>query len=169
MLFEDRGDEAGVMHFSEQIEVPVAASEAWSFVWQIEQVAACLPGCVGVTEIEAGRRYRARIEDQVGPYRMGFDLDVQVEDVAPPHRIRLVASGTDKMLGVSQQIAMNVEVQELAPIRTGISVEADVEVGGTIARLGQFVIRRKAGSIVRDFVRNVAAELRASRARTDRA
>jgi carbon monoxide dehydrogenase subunit G len=70
---------------------------------------------------------------------------------------------------VSQRIDLNVELSELAATQTGIAVDAEVEVEGTIARLGQFIIRRKAGDIVRDFVRNVARELQAARARADRA
>jgi len=51
------------VHFSERIEVPVAPGEVWSFVWQVERTATCLPGCVRVTEVEPDRRYTARIED----------------------------------------------------------------------------------------------------------
>jgi carbon monoxide dehydrogenase subunit G len=147
------------MHFSEQIEVPLPVDAAWSFVWQVDQTAACLPGCVGVTEIEAGHLYRARIEDRVGPYKIGFDLDVVIEEAEPPNRIRLTASGVDKTLGATQRIAMTVELHEVEPSRTRLDVEADVEVLGKIAALGQFVVKRKAQEIVRKFAQNLEEAL----------
>jgi carbon monoxide dehydrogenase subunit G len=147
------------VHFSEQIEVPVAAGDVWSFVWQVERMAACLPGCVGVAEVEADRRYMARIEDHVGPYGVGFDLDVVIEEVDPPNRIRLSATGSDKRLG-AQRIAMIVEIHQLGPMQTRLDVEADLEVLGKVAALGQFVIKRKARDVVKQFAQNLETALR---------
>jgi len=148
------------VHFSERIEVPLAAADVWSFVWQIERTAACLPGCVGVTQLEAGVRYKARIEDRVGPYKLGFDLDVVVDEAVPPHRIRLRASNVDNGLGVSQHIVMTVDLQEMAASQTRLAVEADVEVQGKIVALGQFMVRRKAADIVKQFAQNLERALR---------
>lgn len=148
------------MHFSERIEVPVAASEVWSFVWQVDRTAACLPGCVGVSELEPDRRYTARIEDHIGPYKVAFDMDVVIEEVEPPARIRFSAKGVDKRLGASQRASVTVELHKAGPAQTAIDIDADVEVLGKIATLGQFAIKRKAGEIVKQFARNLDAALR---------
>ncbi len=157
------------MHFSERIEVPVAPSEVWSFVWQVERTAACLPGCVGVTEVERDRRYTARIEDHIGPYKVAFDMDVEIEEVEPPVRIRFSGNGTDKRLGASQRASVRVELHDVGPSQTTIAIDADVEVLGKIATLGQFAIKRKAGEIVKQFARNLQAALRPAAPEAQRA
>jgi carbon monoxide dehydrogenase subunit G len=149
-----------VVHFSERIEVPLAAADVWSFVWQIDRTAACLPGCVGVTEVEAGARYTARIQDRVGPFAVAFDLHVAVEEAIPPRRIRLRANSDDSGLGVSQRIGMTVDLQETAASRTRLNVEADVEVEGKVVALGQFMVQRKAAEIVKKFAQNLDKALR---------
>ena len=64
------------MRFEERLQLPVPVADAWDFIWQPQRLATCLPGCVDVQELEAQRRYRARFEDHVGPYKVSFALDV---------------------------------------------------------------------------------------------
>jgi carbon monoxide dehydrogenase subunit G len=71
------------VRFEEQVTVPVALAAAWDFLWQTQRVAACLPGCTGVAEVEAGHRYKARFADAIGPYKASFDLDVVVQEATP--------------------------------------------------------------------------------------
>jgi carbon monoxide dehydrogenase subunit G len=149
------------VRFEEQVQVPVAPAEAWEFLWQTRRVAACLPGCTAVEEIEPGQRYRAQFADAIGPYKAQFDLDITVQEARAPERIRLRASGQDKRLGASQQVMLEVALREVAPRLTALDVTADVQILGKIAALGQFAIKRKAREVVQQFARNVAAELEA--------
>jgi carbon monoxide dehydrogenase subunit G len=147
------------VHFDEELRVPVSVPEAWDFLWQTERVAACLPGCTGVQEVEAGKTYRAQFEDRIGPYKVRFEMDVIVEDAKPQEWIRVRATGRDKALGASQTAVMQVALREVGPRDTLLDVDADVEVLGKVAALGQFAIKRKAKDIVNQFARNLQAEL----------
>jgi carbon monoxide dehydrogenase subunit G len=147
------------VHFSEKLDVPVSVAEAWDFIWQVERVAACLPGCIGVDEKVAQKSYIAHFQDHVGPYKVAFDLDVEIKDVQPPQSIKLSANGKDPKLGVAQKVDLDVSLREAGPQNTVLDVEADVEVLGKVATLGQFVVKRKAAEIVKQFTRNIAAEL----------
>ena len=148
------------MHFSEQIQVPVSTAEAWDFIWQVQRLARCLPGCVGVAEVETGRRYKAQFADQIGPYKLQFELDVDVLETKPMELVRVQANGKDRRLGVSQRATLLVKLRESSPSASALDVEADIEVIGKVATLGQFVIKRKAQDIVRQFARNIESELR---------
>jgi len=154
------------VHFTEQLEVPVSVPEAWEFLWQAERLARCLPGCVGVTELEPKKKYRARIEDHVGPYKIGFDLDVTIEEARPQERIRMAATGQDRRLGVSQRVTLQVDLRPSDSGGTILDVEADVEVLGKVATLGQFVVKRKANEIVKQLAQNIERELTAETQRT---
>jgi carbon monoxide dehydrogenase subunit G len=153
------------VRFEEQVKVPVSLAAAWDFLWQTERVAACLPGCTAVEEVEAGKRYKAQFADAIGPYKASFDLDIVVLEATPQERIRLQASGQDKRLGASQQVTLDVALRGVAPAVTVLDVTADVQILGKIAALGQFAIKRKAKDVVQQFARNVAAELEAETSR----
>jgi uncharacterized protein len=157
------------VHFTEQLSVPVSIAEAWDFIWQVERVAACLPGCTGVVEKVPQKSYVAHIQDHVGPYKVGFDLDVEIGDIQPQKSIKLKASGKDPKLGTSQRVEMLVMLREDGQHMTILDVDAEVEVLGKIATLGQFVVKRKAGDIVKQFTKNIAAELKPSVAGGQRA
>ena len=146
------------MHFSEQLEVPAPLADAWAFIWDAPRLAGCLPGCVGVEEIEPGKAYRARFEDHVGPYKVHFPLDIQVKETEPLKLVRIQASGRDARLGITQRVDLTVALTEAGTDGTALAVEADVEILGKVATLGQFVVKRKAQEVVRQFARNIEAE-----------
>ena len=148
------------MHFSEQLQVPAPIAEAWAFIWDAPRLARCLPGCVSVQEVEPRQAYRARFEDRVGPYKVGFDLDIQVKEAQPLRMVHIQASGRDAKLGVTQRVDLTVTLHESGADGTALAVEADIEVLGKVATLGQFVVKRKAQEVVKQFARNIEAELR---------
>lgn len=150
------------MHFDERVIAPVSQAAAWDFLWQIERVAACLPGCRAVQQVTPGTQYRARMEDAIGPYRVGMDLDVTVEEQRAPEYLRVGARGQDARLGVTQTMALDLRLTPQGPDRTVLDIAADVEVGGALGMLGGFVLRRKAKAIVEQFARNLQAALRAT-------
>jgi carbon monoxide dehydrogenase subunit G len=147
------------MHFEEKIQVPVSVEEAWDFLWKVERLAACLPGCKGVQELEPKKKYKAQVEDRVGPFGVHFDLDVVVEASEPQEHVRLTAVGHDRRLGASQRIVLDVKLEASGPNDTVLNVEADVEILGKIATLGQFVVKRKVKEVVGRFTENVRMEL----------
>lgn len=147
------------MRIEHQIHVPVGLEETWKFVWQIERLVTCLPGCTRVEELEALRRYRVQVEDRVGPYKIGFYLNVSVEDSEPKRFIRVRAVGQDTRLTTSQQVELFIRFHEVDREWTTLEIVADVNVVGRIAALGQFVVRRKIQETMRRFASNVRAEL----------
>src|SRR5437016_3018071 len=133
-----RSQERRPLHFSERLEVPAPLAEAWAFIWDAPRLAGCLPGCVGVEEIEPGKAYRARFEDHVGPYKVHFDLNIEVKETDPMKRARIFASGKDAKLGITQRVDLTVDLSEAAGGGTALDVQAEVEILGKVATLGQF-------------------------------
>src|SRR4051812_21085189 len=64
----------------EQVSIPAPVAEVWDFVWQTEQLAACVPGCTGVETLEPGKRYRATMSDHIGPYKIEAEMEIVVEE-----------------------------------------------------------------------------------------
>lgn len=149
------------MRFEERISTGASADQAWSFLWQTQRLAACLPGCVGVEELVPGRSYKVQFEDRVGPYKVHFDMSIEVEEVRDHEYVRLRGTGQDKAIGASQQMTLAVTLLPRGT-DTDLVVVADVEVLGKIATLGQFVIKRKAKDVISRFAQNIQDELRKS-------
>ncbi len=149
------------MRFEERIRTGATRAQAWDFLWQTERLAACLPGCAGVQIVEPGRSYRVVFADRVGPYKVRFDMAIEVEERREGEYVRLHGTGQDKALGASQQMTLAVTLEPRGD-DTDLVVVADVEVLGKIATLGQFVIKRKAKDVVTKFAQNIQEELRTS-------
>ncbi|MDE3074763.1 MAG: hypothetical protein KGJ86_04990 [Chloroflexota bacterium] len=132
---------------------------AWAFFWQADRLAALLPGCRSVLEIEPQQRYVAEFEDRIGPYWLHFDMDIRVRETEPPRRIHLQASGRDQRLGVTQDLDLAVTLAAAGPNETVIAIVVEVDFRGKVALLGHFVIRRKMRSVVEEFAANVRREL----------
>lgn len=147
------------MRFEERVEVPVSVADAWEFLWQVERLAACLPGCKHPQEIEPRKRYQVQIEDHIGPFRVHFDLEVAVQEAKEREFIRVLVTGQDKRLGATQKVALNVALKEVEGRKTILDVTADVELLGKVATLGQFAIKRKIKDVVRLFTQNIQAAL----------
>ena len=147
------------MRIEEQILLPASTASAWDLLWQVQRLAACLPGCTEAQELEPGKRYRVHFEDHIGPYKTRFDMDVVVEEARSQEFIRILAIGQDKVLGTSHRIMLDIALQEQGPLQTALEVRADIEILGRVATLGQFAIRRKIRSITKKFAENIQMEL----------
>jgi uncharacterized protein len=157
------------MRFEERVEIPVSIEDAWEFLWQVERLASCLPGCRHPKEVEPKKRYQVQIEDHIGPFRVHFDLDVVVQEAKEREFIRVLVTGQDKRLGATQNVMLNVRLSEVERRKTALDVTADVELLGKIATLGQFAIKRKIKDVVKGFTQNIQAALEPGSAEVGRA
>jgi carbon monoxide dehydrogenase subunit G len=146
------------MRFEEQIEVPASVDEVWEFLWQVQTVAACLPGCVSIREVEPERSYVARFEDKIGPYKVAFDMNITVDERIPLELVRLLCTGEDRKLRTSQRVSLEVRLHGMEE-GTRLEAVADVVVLGVLATLGQFVVKRKAREVVEGFAANLRTAL----------
>ena len=149
------------MHIVREVPVPASADALWSFLWDVPRVVACLPGCVDATEVEPQRRYRARMQQRVGPIAIDVPLDVEILEAEPPRRLVLKASGRDRLVGA--EIALRVAL-DCAPTTEGsmLRIDADGRVLGKLGALGHGVIQRKAEEAVDEFAARAARAVAAA-------
>ena len=147
------------MRFEQRIEVPADAASVWAFLWDVERLARCLPGCQEAREVEPGERYSVVTEERVGPFRARFEMDVRVVERVAGRLVRLRAEGRDRKLAASTRVELEVALEEGAGGGTALSTTADIVVMGKIAGLGQSVIKRKAQDVVTRFAQAMASEL----------
>lgn len=146
------------MEFVQEITVAVPPEKVWAFLWDIEGMARCIPGCQSAKEIEPHKRYEAVVGERVGPFKVQFPLDIEVVEAQAPVRLRAVAGGKDSSVGSSVRLRLDLDINADQG-RTVLQVHAEVTVLGKLAALGYSMIKRKADEIITQFAQALRREL----------
>ena len=149
-----------MIQLARTIDLPLAADAAWTALWDVSEVARCLPGCEAVEELEPRRRYRTTVKDRVGPFSVTIPLDVTVEPADAERRLRIHAAGRDSILGSPVKMSL---VATVAPGDGGggsrLTLDGRADVGGKLAALGQSVMHRKTRDVLDAFARQLGEML----------
>jgi carbon monoxide dehydrogenase subunit G len=110
-------------------------------------LAKCIPGCEGLDRAGDGE-YAMRLKIGIGPISGNFDGKVRIADRKPPESYRMIVEGQGKVGFMKGD-----GVISLAPADGGsnVSFTGDVQVGGTIANVGQRLIETTAKVIIKRF------------------
>lgn len=143
------------MRVERDIQIAADREKVWAFLWDVERLAACIPGARDARTVEPGKRYTAVVAERVGPFRVQVPLAIEVLEAAAPERLRARAGGRDA--GVDGVVKVDLDVT-LAPAGAGTALRliADIAVLGKLGTLGHSVIVRKSSDVVDRF----AGELR---------
>src|SRR5262245_11255142 len=141
--------------------MPASTDVAWSFLQDIEAVAACMPGAK-ISERLPDGRFKGTVSVKVGPASMSFRGEVEVRDVNPSAKsLRLIGKGTDSTgtSGASMDLAARIE-----PGDGGLSTlvgKSDVSMSGKAAAFGGRMMNSVADQILKQFAANFAERVEA--------
>ena len=141
------------------IDLPIAPEAAWKALWNVSDVARCLPGCETIQEVEPRRRYRTTVKDRVGPFSVSIPLDVTIEPDEGERRLRMNATGRDSILGSPVKMALVVTLTPADDGRSRLTLDGRADVGGKLAALGQSVMHRKTRDVLDAFARQLGEML----------
>jgi carbon monoxide dehydrogenase subunit G len=137
--------------FSRSIEVRAPRQQAWATVVDVRQVAGWISIVGGVEELAPLDRYRAVLEDRIGPFRLRADLEIEVLEVDEGNSLKARASGEDRQVG--SRIAVEADLRLLDNATgTQIAVSGAYEVTGRVASLGAGSIRKKGDTVLDEFL-----------------
>ena len=145
---------------AQRIELPLPPDAAWAALWDVPEVARCVPGCQGVEEVEPRRRYRATVKDRVGPFSVTIPLDVTVEPSEGQRALRITATGRDSVLGSPVRMSLVARLTAGASGGSCLALDGQAEIGGKLAALGQAVMHRKTRDTLDLFARQLGDMLR---------
>ncbi len=146
------------MIFENSIEIDVPRDAAWDFLWDVDRLISCVPGCEEASTVEAGKLYNARMVARVGPFKVTFPIKIEVLESEPKQRIKARASGSDNKIGSHLKVELDVSLEEKGS-STVVSFVASVDILGKLATLGHSIIKRKADNDVASFAQAVKKEL----------
>jgi carbon monoxide dehydrogenase subunit G len=157
------------MDFRGRYTLPARPDMVWAALHDPQVLAACIPGCEGVTKLSA-TEYRAQATLKIGPVKARFTGKVTWTDHAAPegftHAGTLLGEGQGGAAGFARGES-EVRVAPGPDAETAVlTYEAKATVGGKLAQIGQRLIDAAAKSVADEFFAKFAALIRSGTAET---
>jgi uncharacterized protein len=145
--------------FSQTAQIPVAREPLWDFLMDVPKVAQCLPGVESVSKLD-DTSYEGTLKVRVGPIALNLAGKIIVEEKDKTKwRAALRAEANDRRAAGAVKGKTAMTLKDLAPDQTELLVETDVNILGKIGEFGQPIIRKKADSMLKEFVENIKKQL----------
>ena len=135
--------------------LPVPRQRLWDLLLTPEDLKACLPGCERLTQV-APDTYEAALTIGVAAVKGTYTGRLQIGDPEPPARCRLQFDGTGKPGFVRGEAVV---VLSDDPAGTVLAIDADAQVGGLIASVGQRMLTGVGRMLLTEFIKRVEAHL----------
>jgi carbon monoxide dehydrogenase subunit G len=139
--------------FKRSVTVLSPREQVWKVLTDVETLAGWVGIVHSVTEIRHLERYKAILQDKVGPFKLRADLSVSVTVELDGRRVSVSASGRDRAVDSKIKVDATLELSEDGS-STGIAVDGTYQVTGKVAGMGAGVIHKKADRILDDFFLN---------------
>lgn len=147
------------MKFTQRAVIPVARELLWEFLMDVPKVARSLPGVESVSQID-DTTYQGALKVRVGPISLNLQGKIILEQRDRENwRAALRAEASDRMAAGAVKGRTSMELKEISPKETELSVETDVSILGKIGEFGQPIIRKKADAMLQEFVENIKKQL----------
>ncbi|HET9550103.1 MAG TPA: SRPBCC domain-containing protein [Candidatus Binatia bacterium] len=148
------------MKFQGNLSIARPVEKVWEFLWNIEKLTSCIPGCESVKTIKDREQYELTVKDSVGPITVHFELLAEVKKLDPLKRIEIALEGKDfKAGGVRQTMTL---VLTAKGSESEIAFETDVNVFGRLGTLGYPFVKKKAETVIHEFSENVKSAIEAN-------
>jgi carbon monoxide dehydrogenase subunit G len=148
------------MKFNGTLVITRPVEKVWEFLWDIEKLSHCIPGCQGVKTIKEREKYELSLKDSVGPITVQFELLAEVKKLEPLKLIEIAMEGKDfKAGGVRQTMALTLSPKGND---TQVDFETDVNVFGRLGTLGYPFVKKKAESVIKEFGDKVKSAIEAN-------
>ncbi|HEX9142860.1 MAG TPA: SRPBCC family protein [Candidatus Binatia bacterium] len=149
------------MKFTQNAQIPVAREPLWNFLMDVPKVAQSLPGVESVSQID-DTTYEGALKVRVGPIALNLKGKIVLEEKDKQNwRAALRAEAKDRMAAGAVNGKTTMVLKEIASDQTELLVETDVNILGKIGEFGQPIIRKKADSMLKEFVENIKKQLTA--------
>ena len=117
--------------------VPASRERVWELLHDPDALQRMVPGCQTL-DAETPKKFSATLAVGVGPIRGRFSGSVEIEDLAVPESYKMTLSGQGPTGFVSGEGMINLTEDGESTL---VEVEADAQVGGTLAQIGSRMIQ----------------------------
>lgn len=139
-------------------DLPASRDRVWQALLDPDQLAKAIPGCERL-DAAGPDEYKATLKVGVAAVKGTFEGKVRLSDREPPARYRMLVEGSGAPGFVRGEAAM--ELSEVEG-RTRVAYDADVQIGGLIAGVGQRMLGGVAKMMLDQFFSRMAEQLQGS-------
>jgi carbon monoxide dehydrogenase subunit G len=144
------------MDLHHEFTVPVAASQAWQILCDLERLAPCLPGAQ-LTEVE-GEIYRGQVKVKVGPILSHFKGQASfVSRDDENFRASLKAEGRDTGGKGNASATITARLEPLDAGSAKCTVDTQLSISGKVAQFGRGALADVSDKLLLQFVDNLNA------------
>ena len=136
------------LDFEGTVLVSVPLQQVWDHLMSPRFVASCAPGVEGVEAVDSSH-YRVTTLLGIGSVRVRFVMALELADLVPPERGRMVVRGTAP--GSVVQAETTVRLAADGPAATRLDWTVHSEVRGTIASTGARLLKGTARKLTEQF------------------
>jgi len=150
------------MNFHHTVVIPAPRAKVWEFLLDIPRVGKCIPG---VEKVEAlgDNKYKGTVKQRVGPISVTLEGTMTVVEAdEQAGQAAMTAEGADKRIGGAVRAKMTMNVKEVSPSETELTVDTDANIGGRLGEFGGAVIKKKADQTMEQFAKNISTQVGAS-------
>lgn len=141
------------MKISGSTLLAVPPERAYTMMQDPEVLARAMPGCESLESIGPDE-YRMKMKMALASLSGAFEGKVRITDQQPPSSFRLMVEGTGKIGFMKGEGLLKLTE---APGGTDVAYEGDVQVGGTMAAVGQRLIDATARMMIKKFFEKLTA------------
>lgn len=146
------------MQTSGTITIGVPRRDVYAFVSDPKRLAACIPGCSDLRELEPGK-YSAVLSNKVAFLAVRFDVVVQIVREEPNEAIDATITGNPVGLAGRLEARAGIRLADAADRATQITYSVELGLTGKLGGLGQPVFKAKSEELSRVFGANLKAAI----------
>jgi carbon monoxide dehydrogenase subunit G len=135
-------------------ELPVPRERVWAALNDPEMLKRCIPGCEELEKL-SDTEFRAVAVAKVGPVKARFKGNVTLSDLSPPEGYRISGQGDGGIAGFAKGGAV-VRLEPTEAGGTSLHYEAEAQIGGKLAQIGQRLVAGTAKKLADEFFANFA-------------
>jgi len=136
------------MEFSGTQSIAAPIEKVWTFLMDVNNVAACAPGFQSLEEL-GEEHWKAIVAVKIGAVTAKFNLDVTRPELQEPEH--MVVKGRGKAPGSAVDLSGNMHLSALSASDTRMDWKAVVVVSGTIASVGARLMNGTAERLTTQF------------------
>jgi len=133
--------------------LPLPPEQAYQKLQDPTVLAGAMPGCESLEKIGEDE-YKMKMKMPLASLSGNFDGKVRITEQSPPNSFKLMVEGSGKVGFMKGEGNLKFTAKDAG---TDVSYEGDVQIGGTIAAVGQRLIDGTAKMMIKRFFDKVAA------------
>ena len=141
------------MQGTHTLEAPIA--KVWAFLMDSAAIAKVIPGCETLQEVEPDT-YKATLKLGIAAIKGTYHGSVHLFDKTPPSHYRMHVDGKGTPGFVQGDVTVDLDAQGS---QTVLTYDADTQVGGLIANVGQRMISGVAKIVIAQALKQLESEL----------